>query len=266
MLLSNSELERYSRQIVMKEIGYAGQKRLKEGSVMVIGAGGLGSPALMYLAAAGVGRIGIADFDCVDISNLQRQIAHNTGRLGESKAESAKKTLLELNPEIEVTAYDVRVTPDNIGDLIREYDIVLDCSDRMTNKLMINDACVRDGKPFVHAGILRGAGQIMTWIPGHNFPCFRCFIGNEDPDEDSCETCATAGVLGAAVGMAGCLQAAEAIKYLTGSGELLTGRVLFFDVFGMEFSEISLPERLPDCRACGETRHFASGSRQSGQS
>ena len=249
-MLSNNELERYSRQMLIEDIGFAGQKKLKAGRVLVIGAGGLGSSALMYLAAAGVGTIGIADFDCVDLSNLQRQIVHTTDRIGVPKTESAKKTLGALNPEVNIVTINERITPDNIRSFIADYDIILDCTDRMENKLMINDACVKSKKPFVHAGVLGVSGQIMTWIPG-DYPCFRCLTGNE-PADDSCATCSVMGVLGAAVGVAGCIEAAEAIKFLTGAGDLLTGRVLFFDLFAQDFTVLDIPEKSPYCSACGK--------------
>jgi len=255
-MLSNQELERYSRQMLIEEIGYEGQKKLKYGRVLVIGAGGLGSPALLYLAAAGVGTIGIADFDCVDLSNLQRQILHTTDRIGVPKTESAEKTLRALNPEVRFIRISDRITPENITGLIRDYDIVLDCTDGMENKLMINDACVKSEKPFVHAGVLGTSGQIMTWIPGGNYPCFRCIAGNE-PADDSCESCAVMGVLGAATGTAGSLQAAEAIKYLTGAGDLLTGRILFFDLLRQDFTVLDIPERSPYCSACGKQERTA---------
>ena len=248
MDLTNEQIERYSRQLILKEAGASGQKKLAQGHVFVIGAGGLGSAALLYLAAAGVGTLRIADHDEVELSNLNRQILHATSRLGRSKADSACQALRDLNPDIRLVPYPILVTPENMPELIRDYDIVLDCTDRFETKLMINDVCVREGKPFVHAGILGVSGQIMTWIPG-SYPCLRCLTGNDPAPET--ETCATAGILGAAAGVMGTLQALEAIKFLLGKGDLLTGRMLHFDGMSLTFSETLMPRRSPYCRTCG---------------
>jgi len=247
MVYTEEQLKRYSRQISLKEVGIAGQEKLTAGRVLVIGAGGLGSAALMYLAAAGVGTLGIADYDTVELSNLERQILHRTSRLGTPKTASAIETLREINPDPRLIPYQIRLTSENILDIIQEHDIVLDCTDQFENKLLINDACVAVRKPFVHGGVRGTSGQVMTWRPGP-WPCLRCLMGDAPPKE---ETNTALGVLGAAVGVIGCMQALEAIKFLLGKGELLTGRMLHFNGMDMTVSETVLPERSPYCRACG---------------
>lgn len=246
-MYTQEQLKRYSRQIILKEVGLAGQEKLSAGRVLVIGAGGLGSAALMYLAAAGVGTIGIVDYDVVELSNLERQIVHRTSRLGTPKTASAAETLRDIDPDPRLVPYQLRVTPENIREIIRDYDIVLDCTDQFPNKLLINDACVAARKPFVHAGVLGMSGQILTWKPGP-WPCLRCLMGDGPARE---ETNASFGVLGAAVGVIGSMQALEAIKFLLGAGELLTGRMLHFNGMDMTFSETVLPGRSPYCRVCG---------------
>ena len=252
MVYTEEQLKRYSRQIAVKEVGMAGQERLTVGRVLVIGAGGLGSAALMYLAAAGVGTLGIADHDIVELSNLERQILHSTSRLGVSKTASAIQTLRDINPDPCLVPYPVRITSENILETIQGYDIVLDCTDQFENKLLVNDACVAAQKPFVHAGVRGASGQILTWRPGP-WPCLRCLMGDA-PAED--ETNAASGVLGAAVGVISSMQALEAIKFLLGKGELLAGRMLHFNGMDMTVSETVLPERSPYCKACG--RHKTS--------
>lgn len=247
MVYTEEQLQRYSRQIAMKDVGIAGQKRLTAGRVLVIGAGGLGSAALMYLAAAGVGTLGIADHDTVNLSNLERQILHRTSRLGRAKTASAIETLRDINPDPRLIPYPIKITSENILETIQSYDIVLDCTDQFANKLLVNDACVAAQKPFVHAGVLESSGQVMTWRPGP-WPCLRCLMG-DIPLKD--ETNAASGVLGAAVGVISSIQALEAIKFLLGRGELLTGRMLHFNGMNMTFSETVLPEKSPYCRACG---------------
>lgn len=247
MVYTQEQMKRYSRQIAVKEVGLAGQERLSAGRVLVIGAGGLGSAALMYLAAAGVGTLGIADHDRVDLSNLERQIIHRTSRLGQPKTQSAIETLQDINPDPRLIPYPTRITPDNISETIRDYDIVLDCTDQFQNKLLINDACVAAQKPFVHAGVLGTSGQIMTWLPGP-WPCLRCLMG-DGPEQE--ETNASFGVLGAAVGVISSMQALEAVKFLLGKGRLLTGRMLHFNGMDMTVFETALPEKSPYCKACG---------------
>lgn len=248
MDFSNEQLERYSRHIVLKEIGVRGQKELAAASVLIIGAGGLGSPAAMYLAAAGVGRIGIADADVVDRSNLQRQILHTTDDLGKPKVRSAKETLNAINPDVEVVTYQTRVDSQNILDLISGYDFILDGTDNFAAKYLINDACVMADKPFTYAGILRFYGQLMTVIP-HESPCFRCVFATPPP-KGTVPSCREAGVVGAMAGIMGSIQAMEAIKFITGAGELLTDKLLIVDALTMEFSTASLSGRNPDCAVC----------------
>jgi len=247
MAYTEEQLKRYSRQISLSGVGIAGQERLTAGRLLVIGAGGLGSAALMYLAAAGVGTLGIADYDAVELSNLERQVLHRTSRLGVPKTDSAAETLRDLNPDPRLILYQTRITPENISGLIRDYDMVLDCTDQFENKLLISDGCVAGGKPFVHGGVRGTSGQVMTWRPGP-WPCLRCLMGDAPPAE---ETNAALGVLGAAVGVIGSIQALEAIKFLLGRGELLTGRMLHFNGMDMTFSETVLPEKSPYCKACG---------------
>jgi len=250
MPFTDEELERYSRHIILKEIGVKGQKKIMNGSVLIIGAGGLGAPAAMYLAAAGVGRIGIADADVVDLSNLQRQVIHTTGDLGKPKVESAKETMLAINPEVEVETYHEFLTSKNILDIIKKYDFVLDGTDNFPAKFLINDACVMADKPFSHAGILRFKGQLMTVIP-HETPCYRC-VFHTMPPKDAIPSCKEAGVVGAMAGVIGSLQALEAIKFLTGAGDLLTGKLLTFDALKMKFHTINLPPRGEGCSVCSD--------------
>ena len=242
--------ERFARHYVLKEIGEEGQKKLLSSKVLLVGAGGLGSAAALYLAAAGVGTLGIADPDEVELANLQRQIIHDTERLGKNKALSAKESILKLNPEIHVNAYPFRLTTENISKMIEEYDFILDCVDSFGSKFLINDACVLARKPFCHAGVVRFSGQVMTYAPGRG-PCLRCMLGNV-PQKGEYPLCKTAGVLGAAVVVIGCLQAAEAIKYLVGAGELLTGRVFRIDLLSMRSSTASFEKADPDCPVCGK--------------
>ena len=250
MEFSNEQLERYSRQTVMEEIGVEGQKKLAAASVLIIGAGGLGSPAAMYLAAAGVGRIGIADADVVDLSNLQRQIIHTVKDLGRPKTESAKETLQVIDPDVEVLTYNEFICSDNILNIIADHDFVLDCTDNFPAKFLINDACVMADKPFVHAGVTRFQGQLMTVIP-HKSPCYRC-IFKDPPPEGAVPSPAEAGVIGAAAGVTGSLQALEAVKYITGAGELLTGKLLTFDALTMKFRTVKLPPRGSGCAVCAD--------------
>lgn len=250
MPFTDEELERYSRHIILKEIGVKGQKKIMNGSVLIIGAGGLGAPAAMYLAAAGVGRIGIADADVVDLSNLQRQVIHTTGDLGKPKVESAKETMHAINPEVEVETYHEFLTSKNILDIIKKYDFVLDGTDNFPAKFLINDACVMADKPFSHAGILRFKGQLMTVIP-HETPCYRC-VFHTMPPKDAIPSCKEAGVVGAMAGVIGSLQALEAIKFLTGAGDLLTGKLLTFDALKMKFHTITLPPRGEGCSVCSD--------------
>ena len=250
MPFTNEQLERYSRHIILKEIGVKGQKKLMKGSVLIIGAGGLGAPAAMYLAAAGVGKIGIADADVVDLSNLQRQIIHTTADVGRPKVESAAETMRAINPDVEVVTYHEFISSANIMDIIKDYDFVLDGTDNFPAKFLINDACVMADKPFSHAGILRFKGQLMTVIP-HQSPCYRC-VFKTMPPKDAIPTCKQAGVIGAMAGVIGSLQALEAVKFLTGAGELLTGKLLTFDALTMKFHTVKLPPRGDGCAVCSD--------------
>ncbi len=248
--LTNEQLERYSRHIILKEVGAKGQKKLLEAKVLIIGAGGLGAPAAMYLAAAGVGTIGIADADEVDLSNLQRQIIHSTADVGKAKVKSAEETMNSLNPDVKVNTYRTFVGADNIMDLIAEYDFIIDGTDNFPAKFLINDACVMAKKPFSHAGIIRFKGQLMTYVPDKS-PCYRCVFKNPPP-KDAVPTCKQAGVIGAMGGVIGSLQAMEAIKYIIGKGELLTGKLLTYDALTMEFHTIKLPSNTSKCAVCGD--------------
>lgn len=250
MAFTNEQLERYSRHIILKEVGVKGQKKLLKAKVLIIGAGGLGAPAAMYLAAAGVGTIGIADADEVDLSNLQRQVIHTTDDLGKPKVESAKETMQAINPDVRVVTYHEFIASDNILDIIKDYDFVLDGTDNFPAKFLINDACVMAKKAFCHAGIIRFKGQLMTYVPGEG-PCYRCVFKNPPP-KDAVPTCKQAGVIGAMAGVIGCLQAMEAVKYITGAGELLTGKLLTYDALTNNFRTVKLPARVASCPVCGD--------------
>lgn len=250
MAFSAEELERYSRHVILKGVGLAGQKKLAAGKVLVIGAGGLGSPVLMYLAASGVGTIGIMDDDVVDVSNLQRQIIHGTEQVGLSKAESAAKRVQEINPYVKTIVYQERAAAGNLAEIIRSYDFIVDGVDNFSSKFLINDACVLEKKPFSHGGIREFSGQLMTYVPGEG-PCYRC-IFEEIPPDGEVDSCSQAGVLGTLPGVIGSLQALEVQKYLTGAGELLTGQMLTFDGLSMQFRNIPFSGNSPHCRVCGE--------------
>ena len=250
MAMTDQQIERYSRHIILKEVGAKGQKKLLNAQVLIIGAGGLGAPAAMYLAAAGVGTIGIVDADEVDLSNLQRQIIHATADIGKPKVKSAKETMNAMNPDVEVKTYHKFVDSTNIREIIREYDFVIDGTDNFPAKFLINDACVMEKKPFSHAGIIRFKGQLMTYVPGEG-PCYRCVFKNPPP-KDAVPTCKQAGVIGAMGGVIGSLQAMEAIKYIVGVGNLLTGHLLTYDAVNQEFRKIKLPSDTSKCPVCGE--------------
>lgn len=249
MRLIEEQMERYARHISLNELGIEGQDKLLSGKVLIIGAGGLGSPAAMYLAAAGVGTIGIADADKVELSNLQRQIIHGTADIGRDKVESAEQTILDINPDVKVNTYNIYVTKDNIMSIIKEYDFIIDATDNFKSKFLINDACVIAKKPFSHGGIYRFEGQLMTYVPNRG-PCYRC-IFQSPPPEETVLTCKEAGVLGAMCGIMGSLQAMEAIKCITGIGELLVGKLLTYDALTMNFRVIKLPLVNEKCPVCG---------------
>lgn len=249
MAMTDEQIERYSRHIILKEVGVKGQKKLLNSSVLIIGAGGLGAPAALYLAAAGVGHIGIVDADEVDLSNLQRQVIHTTADIGKAKVKSAKETMEAINPDVKVSTYRMFVDSTNIRELVREYDFIIDGTDNFPAKFLINDACVLEKKPFSHAGIIRFQGQLMTYVPGEG-PCYRCVFKNPPP-KDAVPTCKQAGVIGAMAGTIGTLQAMEAIKYIIGKGELLTGKLLTYDALKMDFRKIKL-KRDCNCAVCGD--------------
>ncbi|HLT59040.1 MAG: molybdopterin-synthase adenylyltransferase MoeB [Limnochordales bacterium] len=246
---TEDEIVRYSRNIILQEVGGVGQQKLKDARVLVVGAGGLGSPAALYLAAAGVGTIGIVDHDTVDLSNLQRQILHRTQDVGKPKVESARRALEDLNPGVRVETYPVRLTAANVMDLIRDYDVVVDGVDNFATRYLLNDACVMAGKPLVDAGILRWDGLMMTIKPGEG-PCYRC-VFPEPPPAGVIPTCQEAGVIGALAGVMGTLQAMEVIKLLLGVGQTLTGRLLLFDGLEGRFRQVSA-SRDPNCPVCGD--------------
>ncbi|MGQ9481681.1 molybdopterin-synthase adenylyltransferase MoeB [Chloroflexus sp.] len=248
--LSNEEIARYSRHLIMPEVGMAGQRRLKQGSVLLIGTGGLGSPLALYLAAAGVGHIGLVDFDVVDASNLQRQIVHGTSTVGMAKTESAKRRLQDLNPYIEVITYETQITSQNALDLMRPYDVIVDGTDNFPTRYLTNDACVLLGKPNVYGSIFRFEGQATVFSARDGGPCYRCLYP-EPPPPGLVPSCAEGGVLGVLPGVIGTIQATEVIKLLTGIGEPLIGRLLLYDALSMRFRELKL-RRNPSCPVCGD--------------
>lgn len=244
---TEEELNRYSRHILLKDVGVEGQEKIRQGKVLIIGAGGLGAPVALYLAAAGVGTIGIVDGDVVDLSNLQRQVIHFTPDVGTPKVESAKQKMLAINPNVKVNTYKEFLMADNALDLIADYDFIVDGTDNFPVKFLINDACVMAGKPFSHGGILRFEGQTFTHLPGT--ACYRCLF-KTPPPANAVPTCSQAGVLGAIAGMLGTIQAAETLKYLTGVGELLTNRLLTFNAKTMDFRKIKTRQQ-DICPICG---------------
>ena len=249
MELNDEQIERYSRHLILADVGIEGQERILNAKVCVIGAGGLGSPILYYLAAAGVGTIGIVDGDVVDMTNLQRQIIHFTSDIDRAKVQSAKEKINLLNPDVKVHAYEARVDADNIKDIISSYDFIVDGTDNFPAKYLINDACVITKKPYSHAGILRFNGQTMTVLPGES-ACLRC-IFPEPPPPDAVPTCSQAGVLGVLAGVLGTLQATEVLKCIIGKGDLLTNRLQTFDALKMEFRNLKIKRRT-ECPVCGE--------------
>lgn len=247
--LSASEMARYSRHLIMPEVGVAGQERLKAANVLLIGAGGLGSPLGLYLAAAGVGRIGLVDFDVVDFSNLQRQILHGTADVGRPKLHSARDRLAAINPEVRVDLYETRLTAANAFDIFRPYDVVIDGTDNFPTRYLTNDACVLLGKVNVYGSIFRFDGQASVFAPGRG-PCYRCLYP-EPPPPGEVPSCAEGGVLGILPGLIGCIQATEAVKLLLGVGEPLIGRLLLYDALQLRFREFKV-RRNPKCPLCGD--------------
>ena len=250
MELNNDEIRRYSRHLILPEVGLAGQKKIKGTSVLCIGAGGLGSPIAMYLAAAGIGKIGIVDFDTVDYSNLQRQILHTDADVGRPKAQSAKETIFGINPNCEVVIHTTRITSENALDLIRPYDIVVDGTDNFPTRYLTNDACVLLKKPNVYGSIFRFEGQASVFAPHLGGPCYRCLYP-EPPPPGMVPSCAEGGVLGVLPGIIGCIQATEILKLAIGRGSSLVGRLLLFNALDMKFRELKL-RRDSQCPVCGE--------------
>jgi sulfur-carrier protein adenylyltransferase/sulfurtransferase len=248
--ITPEESARYSRHLILPEIGIAGQERLKASSILCIGAGGLGSPILLYLGAAGVGRIGIVDADCVDVTNLQRQIVHGTSAINELKTDSARQRLHDINPFVTVETYPARLTSENALAVLSEYDLVIDGSDNFPTRYLVNDACVLLGKPLVYGAIYRFEGQASVFGAA-NGPCYRCLFP-KPPEPGEAPSCAEAGVLGVLPGIIGCIQANEALKLLLQIGEPLVGRLLLFDALAMRFRDLTIRKR-SDCPVCGES-------------
>lgn len=258
--MDDQQLLRYSRQILLPQVGMEGQQRLAESRALIIGLGGLGSPAAMYLAAAGVGHLVLVDFDRVELSNLQRQIAHSTPDLGRSKAASARDTVLALNPEVEVTALEDRLVDEALLEQVRRADVVMDASDNFATRFALNEACVRTGTPLVSGAAIRLEGQVAVFRPDHgDSPCYRCLYRDE---EEPAETCTQTGVLAPVVGIIGAVQALETLKVLLDIGETLTGRLLLFDALTQEWRTLKLPKD-PECPVCGG-QHAAAERRVAG--
>ena len=254
MTLSDDQLERYARHIVLKEIGGAGQQKLLKSKVLVVGAGGLGSPVLLYLAAAGVGTLGIVDDDRVALSNLQRQITYGLKDVGTMKTVSASKALSSLNPDIQINPHAVRLTEENAYDLVKNYDVIADGSDNFETRFAVNDACFKAKKPLVSAALLQFDGQLSTFKPyetspeGKALPCYRCLVG-EKPPRDDAFNCSEMGILGAIAGVMGTLQATEVIKELLGTGKSMAGSLLIYDGLNVRFKIVRLPKD-PQCPCC----------------
>jgi adenylyltransferase/sulfurtransferase len=248
ILLTKEEIERYSRHLILPEVGLEGQKKLKAASVLCVGTGGLGAPLTMYLAAAGVGRIGLVDFDVVDASNLQRQIIHGTSWIGKPKIDSATDRLQEINPYVEIVRYPVRLSSENALDICRDYDIIIDGTDNFPTRYLVNDACVLLGKPNVYGSIFRFEGQ-ATVFNYEDGPCYRCLYP-EPPPPGLVPSCAEGGVLGILPGVIGVIQATEAVKIILGVGTTLKGRLMLYDALNMKFRELKLRKN-PECPVCG---------------
>ena len=247
--LTREEILRYSRHLIMPEVGIEGQRRLKASGILLIGAGGLGSPLGLYLAAAGVGRLGIVDFDTVDFTNLQRQIIHRTEDVGRLKVESAKERIAAVNPEVQVTTYNTKISRENILELIKDYDVIIDGTDNFPTRYLVNDACVFQKKPNVYGSIFRFDGQATVFYPFKG-PCYRCLYP-EPPPPGMVPSCAEGGVLGVLPGIIGVIQATEAVKLIIGQGKPLIGRLLLYNALKMEFREVKL-KRDPTCPVCGD--------------
>ncbi|MBE9503873.1 MAG: molybdopterin-synthase adenylyltransferase MoeB [Proteobacteria bacterium] len=250
MELSEEQLERYSRHLILPEVGEEGQKKLLKSKVFVLGAGGLGSPSLYYLAAAGVGTIGLADGDAVELTNLQRQIIHSNDRVGARKTDSAKQTITGLNPDVNVVTYDCRITADNVREIIRDYDIILDGSDNFPTRFLMNDAAYFEKKPLVSGAMFRFDGQVSVFSGHDDYPCYRCLY-SEPPPPGLAPSCNEAGVLGALPGVIGVMQAVEAIKIILGAGKPLMGKLLVFDALDASFKKLAV-RKDPECALCSE--------------
>jgi len=249
-VLTPEQRERYSRHLLIPEVGSEGQQKLLDAKVLLIGAGGLGSPAALYRAAAGVGTLGIVADDEVDLSNLQRQVIHNTERIGQPKVESARETIEALNPDVEVIPYKTRLNQDNVLDLIRDYDLIVDGADNFPTRYLLNDAAVRERKPVVHASILGFDGQLTVFVP-YEGPCYRCLYP-QPPPADLAPSCGANGVLGVLPGIMGLLQANEAIKLIIGQGEPLVGRLLLFEALSTQFTQLRVRRDAEGCPVCGD--------------
>jgi len=246
---TDEQIERYSRHIILPEVGGAGQQKMLEARVLLLGAGGLGSPAAYYLAAAGIGNLGIVDFDQVDLSNLQRQIIHSTERIGMLKTESAKKTIQALNPDVNVTLYNEKIDSSNILSIIKDYDYVVDGSDNFPTRYLVNDACVMENKTLIHGSIYRFEGQVTVFKPNSG-PCYRCLYP-EPPPPGMSPNCQEGGVLGVLAGIIGNLQVVEVLKLILGIGEPLVGKLLIYDALKTEFRNLNL-RKDASCPLCGE--------------
>lgn len=249
MPLRDDQIERYSRQIILPNVGGKGQEKLLNAKVLIIGAGGLGSPCALYLASAGIGRIGIVDSDAVELNNLQRQIVHSTKDVARAKVESAKERLNAINPDVEVIPYKIRLTSENILEIIKDYDIIIDGSDNFPTRYLVNDACVLSKKPLLHGAIFRFDGQAMTILPGES-ACYRCLFP-EPPPPGLVPSCQEAGILGAVAGVIGTIQANEVLKLILGIGGLLTGKLLVFNALESSFRQVKVPCD-PKCPICGK--------------
>ncbi len=249
MNLTEAQIERYSRHIILSEVGGKGQEKLLAGKVLLVGAGGLGSPAGLYLAAAGIGTIGVIDADVVDVTNLQRQVIHFTANLGQPKVDSAAEKMRAINPDVNVVTYHDRLTAANALEILADYDFVIDGTDNFPSKFLVADACHFSGTPYSHAGILRFDGQIMSVLPGES-ACYRC-VFDAPPPKGAVPSCSQAGVLGVLAGVIGTLQATEAVKYLLGKGDLLTDSLLVYNALKTNFRKVGL-KRNAKCPLCGE--------------
>ncbi|MBN2040195.1 MAG: HesA/MoeB/ThiF family protein [Spirochaetes bacterium] len=248
MALTDEQRQRYSRNILIRDIGEEGQEKLLSSRILVIGAGGLGSPNILYLSACGIGTLGIADYDVVDISNLQRQVIHWSADVGRPKIESAKEKAVKINPDVNIITYKEKLTKGNIEKIIKEYDFIIECTDNFAAKFLINDACVLNKKPYSHCGVLMFHGQTITYTPGT--ACLRCMFSSPPPSGVS-PSSSDVGIFGTAAGTFGTIQATEAVKYLIGKGSLLTNKLFYFDTFHFDVNTVSL-EPNSECPVCGK--------------